>query len=224
MAEKTGEEGSESSATNSNTAGAGAGAGTPTAEEAAAAAAAAGKGTVVNDAGKGGEAGKLGPDGKPITTPQGAPEKYEPFTIPEGFVADEEANKTFMEEAKAANLTQAQAQKLVDMYGTLVAKHVKGAQDEFEKMKTEWAQETKKMLGANAEKELAMVAKGRDAFFDAEGLEILKDSGLGNHPAIVRAFIKIGKAIADDTVVDGGKGGGGEKSQAEILYPNQGHK
>lgn len=155
---------------------------------------------------------------------QAAPEKYEPFKMPEGFVADEVANKTFAEWAKTANLSQEAAQKAVDLYASMLTQQQKASQDSFEQMKKDWHDESVKMLGPNSKAEMAFISKGRDTFFDADAVQILKDSGLGNHPAIVRAFIKIGKAIADDTVVDGGKGGGGEKTAAEVLYPEQGKK
>ena len=121
------------------------------------------------------------------------------------------------------NATQEQAQKIVDIYAGLMTKQAKAAEENFVAAKAEWRESTMKMLGANADKELAFAAKGRDAFADKEAMEAITSSGFDNHPAIVRMFIKIGRAIADDTVVDGGKGGG-EKSPADILYPNQGKK
>ncbi len=197
-------------------AGADANAGNPTPKPADAG---ADEGSVIADAGSDKEKGKPEGDAKPKDEkPQGAPEKYEPFKIQDGLPVDEELLKQFSEQAKVANLTQDQAQKVVDYYGTLQ----KQQQDLFKQTTAEWKAQTLKSLGPTPEKELVHAAKGRDAFFTPEAVKILSDSGLGNHPEIVRAFIKIGKAIADDTVVDGGKGGGEGKTHAQILYPAQG--
>src|SRR6516164_9164013 len=48
--------------------------------------------------------------------PQGAPEKYEDFKTPEGFVLDQEAAGEFGALAKKGNLSQSFAQELVDFY------------------------------------------------------------------------------------------------------------
>lgn len=179
---------------------------------------AAGKGIISDGADKGnGADGKGKPDGT------GAPEKYEPFKLPEGFASDEKATAAFSEWAKKAGLTQENAQAAVDMYASLLKEQATAMQTEFTTMRQEWYDESMKMLGKDPKAEIAFVMKARDGFFDKDAVDILRDSGLDNHPAIVRAFVKIGRAIADDTVVDGGKGGG-EKSAAEVLYPNQGKK
>jgi hypothetical protein len=174
--------------------------------------------SIISSADAGKDKGKPDEDAKPKDAkPQGAPEKYEAFKMPEGMPADEEATKQFSEAAKAAGLSQEQAQKVVDFYGGMLQQQ----QGLFKQMAQEWRAETLKALGASPEKELVHAAKARDAFFTPEAVKILTDSGLANHPEIVKAFIKIGKAIADDTVISGGQGGG-EKTVAEMLYPNQG--
>lgn len=179
--------------------------------------------SIVGDAGqpKGGEdKGEPDASGKTKDAKTGAPEKYEPFKVPEGLTVDETMSKTFMDKAKAMNLTQAQAQELVDFQAQLVSKQFKESEETYKQMRSEWAEASKKMLGADPEKSLALVAKGRDAFATPELVKFLGESGLGDHPEVIRLFAKIGSAIAEDTVVDGGKGGG-TKTLAQILYPDQ---
>src|SRR5882762_10933205 len=49
--------------------------------------------------------------------PAGAPEKYEDFKLPDGYKMDETASKEVTAMFKELNLSQDQAQKLVDYYG-----------------------------------------------------------------------------------------------------------
>ncbi|MEI6907818.1 peptidase, partial [Klebsiella pneumoniae] len=46
--------------------------------------------------------------------------------------------------------------------------------------------------------------------------EYLNGTGLGNHPELVKAFIKVGKAMSEDGMVTGKEGG--QRSAAEVLY------
>lgn len=163
---------------------------------------------------------------------EGAPEKYESFKAPEGITLDAKAVEDFTVLAKELNLSQASAQKLVDFQ----ASQIKAAQESnlksFEEMQKEWATETRKSLGANADKELGFAAVARDKFLNAEitingekttATKILNASGLANHPAIIKSLISIGKAISEDKFVEGkgDKGSNEGKTAAQIIYPNQ---
>jgi len=48
----------------------------------------------------------------------------------------------------------------------------------------------------------------------------LDQTGMGNHPELVRTFAQIGKAISEDKIHMGNQSHG-ERSAADILYPNQ---
>ncbi|MCV6576006.1 MAG: hypothetical protein OIF58_09750, partial [Cohaesibacter sp.] len=61
-----------------------------------------------------------------------------------------------------------------------------------------------------------------ETFIDEFGTRALRDylvsSGGGNHPEIIRAFARAGKALAEDN--PGGKASTGTPDTASILYPN----
>lgn len=168
------------------------------------------------------ESDKPAPD---AAKPAGAPEKYETFKVPEGVTLNAPLLDKFGALAKEDGLSQVQAQRYVDLQTTAI----KEAQDvqakDFATMQKEWADTTRKELGAHADKELAFAATARDKFLTEGARTILNDSGLSNHPEIIKSLISIGKAISEDGFVPGGpatdKAG---KSQAEILYPDQGKK
>ena len=69
----------------------------------------------------------------------------------------------------------------------------------------------------------AIAAKAIDKFCGPEVRQILEQSGLGNHPALVRAFVRIGKTISEDSISGAAAGGKGEPSKEEVLdtlYPS----
>ena len=72
-----------------------------------------------------------------------APETYQPFTLPEGIKADPEQMQAASTLFRELNLTQEQAQKLVDLH----AKHWLGAVDSYEqelnRRVAEWGEQTK---------------------------------------------------------------------------------
>jgi hypothetical protein len=162
--------------------------------------------------------------------PTGAPEKYESFTVPEGITLEPKAVEGFTALAKELNLPQAAAQKLVDFQTTGIKAAREQNLTDFKDMQKQWADDTRKALGANADKELGFAANARDQFApkNSELSKVLNDSGLANHPEVVKMFIAIGKAISEDKFTEGkdtGKGDGtgdaSGKTLAQRVYPNQ---
>jgi hypothetical protein len=132
-------------------------------------------------------------DNSPTPNP-GAPENYE-FQVPEGYEKlDEKIVEAFVPIAKELNLSQEAAQRLVNLQAEL-----KNQEANAQKAITDgWLEATKLELGSNAEQSLASMNKVRIRLADPEFNEILEATKLGNHPAVVRTFIKLGKMISED--------------------------
>lgn len=155
---------------------------------------------------------------------QGAPEKYADFSLPEGLAIDAERTAEFSTVAKELNLTQDQAQKLVDLQSKMALESQSKALLDYEKTVNEWAAESKKVLGHDYKEKLALSAKAIDSLLppeDAKELrEFFKLSGLGNHPQLNKLFYSLGKSMSEDSFVTSGASGG-EKTAAEIMYGNK---
>ena len=152
----------------------------------------------------------------------GAPEKYE-FQAPEGMELDEAGLSAFSEFAKDANLSQDAAQALLSKMAPAMAQRQAQA---IEQVRAEWTETSKadtEFGGAKLSENLAVAKKALDAFGTPELRTLLNESGLGNHPEIIRAFYRAGKAISEDSFVPGGKApkGDGSRDIAKTLYPNQ---
>lgn len=160
------------------------------------------------------------PDGKETPAP-GAPEKYE-LKRPEGGPITDEDLKRFEGTARALNLSQQQAQDLLDR---LDADAVARTEAQSAAYLTELKAD-KDLGGDKFTTTTALAKKGLDAaLHDSPAAErelihaFLAESGLANHKALVRMFARIGHMVSEDTLVGGGKAGGAaEVSAADRLY------
>lgn len=155
--------------------------------------------------------------------PEGAPEKYE-FKPAEGQELDTAALEQFEPIARELNLTNEQAQKMVDLYGTKIMPMVQKQQAEaWQKTTEQWAADVKadkEIGGDKLTANLSAAQRALEQFGDPELKEYLDSTGLGNHPALVKAFIKVGKAMSEDKVVTGGHESGGS-DLISAFYPKK---
>lgn len=159
-------------------------------------------------------------EGEQAKKPEGAPEKYE-FTAPEGHTFDGEVIGKFSEVAKELNLPQGDAQKILDQ----VAPVIQARQTEaLQAVRAEWQGMTKadkEFGGDKLDENLAVAKKAMETFGTPELRTLLNDSGLGDHPEIIRAFFRAGKQLSEDNkFVGGAQGESTPKSAAQRMYPN----
>lgn len=148
------------------------------------------------------------------------PDKYE-FKVPEGMTLDTTLVDKVSPLFKELKLSQADAQKLADIYIEQQKAMVDVQSAAFQKFLKDSKDETIKALGANYKADLAYVAKVRDRFLSQETREMLDASGLSNNKALILDLIKIGKLISEDKLVSGRPAGAAaERSRAEIMYPS----
>lgn len=151
--------------------------------------------------------------------PAGAPEKYETFTPPEGGQLDDAVMAQFSDVARELNLPQDKAQLLIDKVAPVIAQR---QAEQIETMRTTWAEASTadtEFGGAKLEESKAHAAKAMTAFASPELKTLLNDTGLGNHPELVRFMVRAGKAISEDKVVTGGVPAS-IRTAAEVLYPS----
>jgi hypothetical protein len=157
--------------------------------------------------------------------PEGAPEKYEDFKLPEGVRADETALAGFKTVAKELNLTQEQAQKLVTLQAETVAKAQAQAQSDWKKIEDGWiasAKADKEIGGADFDKNVGLANRAIQTFAGentAKFVEALKGTGLGNHPEMIRFLVNVAKGTGEDKLV-GGEAKQAQGFDAKSLYKN----
>jgi hypothetical protein len=153
-----------------------------------------------------------------------APEAYE-FKAPEGRVFDSEVMASYSQVAKELNLSQESAQRLLDAVGPKMAERQMAM---IEATRNGWADNSKsdrEFGGEKLSENLGVAKKALDAFGTAELRTLLNETGLGNHPELIRFMFRAGKAISEDRMVTGAatQAKAGPRSfadLAEALYSN----
>lgn len=145
------------------------------------------------------------------------PEKYE-FSMPEGVELDAAAADEFTSIAKDLKLSQADAQKVADVGAKMAQrqaeKHQATVQSWVEAVKSD-----KDIGGDKLNENMAVARKAIETYGSPELKDVLNATGLGNHPAFVKAFYAIGKTLQSDTIVRGGTTTG-DVDPAKKLFPN----
>ena len=149
------------------------------------------------------------------------PEKYE-IKVPEGMKLDQATLDKVQPLFKELKLTQAAAQKIADFYAAQVIQIQQEQATAFKAFVANSKVETIKALGTNYKQELAYAAKVRDRFLSPETVETLDAVGLANDLHLIQDLIKLGKLISEDKLIEGKREvPSGEKSAAQVMYPDQ---
>jgi hypothetical protein len=127
--------------------------------------------------------------------------------------------------AKELGLKSEGAQKLVDLYQRSQTLFGERVQQAAKQQNEAWVAELKgdkEIGGANYEASHALAQKTIQRFGGDALVKYLGDLGVASHPELVRAFVRIGKAISEDTI-----GGGtaqvaatSEEDLAKRWFPN----
>lgn len=146
--------------------------------------------------------------------------KYE-LKQPNESLLDDGALTRIAEYAKKRGLTNEQAQELVEFENQALQKF---HQDQVEQLKTKSEQWKATLLqdkefGGEAFKANAEIAKRAvQKFATPEFIKTLDETGLGNHPELVKMFYRIGKAMANDSFVKPSAQAATKKDIASVLY------
>lgn len=135
------------------------------------------------------------------------PESYAFANLPEGYEINEQQLSELTPLFKDLGLTQEQADKLIayDAQRALAARDgsEQAAIDQRNAQVGEWEQSLrgdKDFGGANFDANVAIAQKALAEFGSPELSTMLKESGLGSHPEVVRFFHRVGKELAEGSL------------------------
>ncbi len=159
----------------------------------------------------------------PAEQPAAAPESYADFKLPDG-VALGALDGDIKAMAKDLGLTQDNAQRVVDTAAKLVQQSMAQQAEQVQAIHKQWAESVRtdsEIGGANLDANLARAKAAMEATATPHLKFLLDTTGLGNHPEVIRHFLKISPAfLPDSSVMPGNKAPGGGKSAAQVLYDN----
>lgn len=140
------------------------------------------------------------------SAPQGAPERYD-FKAPQGAEVDAQVLTAFSEVARDLNLSQEAAQKVLDKVTPVMAeRRAEALKAQLDQARNTWVSASKadkEFGGSGLNENLSTAKKALDAFGSTELRAFLEDSGLGDHPEMIRLLYRAGRAISSDRYVGG---------------------
>lgn len=164
---------------------------------------------------------------KPLMTPDGgeeaekdpgAPEKYEPFKLPEGFALEEEEFEKVSSMLKGMNLSQSHAQELVDYFTRRMTDEKAAGLNALAARRKEWRAAIRQR--PDFANERGLVQRGmRAVLTDKDEKELFEDSWMSDHPALWKVFAKIGRLVGEDSLPQG-KGKRAEQNINLLRFPN----
>jgi hypothetical protein len=148
----------------------------------------------------------------------------------DGLEVDNKLVDGFKAVAKELKLDSAGAQKIADVYATIAQEHAKAADEAKAAQQAQWreaAKSDKAFGGKDFEANIKAASLAVQKYGGPELVQLLNETGYGDHPAVIRAFAAIAKASAEDSSAGAGAGSNGQaapKSLATLLYPPQAAK
>lgn len=156
---------------------------------------------------------------------------YEGITAPEGFEGIDadalSAATPLMREfgvpdEKAQDFISKAAPIIQGMVERQLAASTEAQTEARTQMEKGWVEQMRadpEYGGANFDKSVTLAAKAMDKFFPADFRQLLDESRLGQHPAMLRGLAAMGKMIADDDVIV--PGSTEPKGKAHPLYGSE---
>lgn len=144
--------------------------------------------------------------------PQGAPESYGDFKLPEGFTLEGYNLDGVKDLFKESNLTQEQAQKLIDMHCDILQKQAAAQREQVMTQIKTWKHDIKSHKDFDVELSYATQAMKRFVKTPEERA-LFDDPVFSNHPAVWSLLVGIGKALTEDHI---GRGGGSASTSARM--------
>ncbi|AGA72646.1 MULTISPECIES: hypothetical protein [Pseudomonas] len=148
------------------------------------------------------------------------PDAYTFKDLPEGYAMSDQQLAEVSPLFKELGLTQEQADKLVafDAKRTLAAEQA--GLEQRQGLVTGWEKSLREDAafgGANFDANVGVAQKALAQFGTPELSTMLKESGLGSHPEVVRLFHRIGQQLAEGQL-HSGSGNNTRKSNEEVFY------
>jgi len=147
---------------------------------------------------------------------------YDAFSFPDGVHVNETHLSTFREVARELELTQEQAQKLVDLQTKMGMDAVEAQTMQWEQTCSEWRGELladPEIGGRKFDGALRTAMLAATHYGDPELVNVLKTNPMyGNNPSLVRFLHRVGKTLTSGQAAIGGQPSSSKRDAAEVLY------
>jgi len=130
--------------------------------------------------------------------------KLPEVSLPEGTEKNPELDKAFIAKSHELGLLPGQLEGIYKWYAEEISNaHGQGVQARDDSLKT--AETTLRKEWGNAyEQNITVANKTVQQFGGNEAMAVFEETGLGNHPVIIKLFSKIGKSMSEDGIIGEG--------------------
>jgi len=141
--------------------------------------------------------------------------------LPKDSALDSVALEEISQYAKEKGYTQEQAQELVNRENDAVLDYQQRQNEALAAKKKEWYDQVisdKEIGGESFNQNIEYAHRVLQKYMPKEIIEFLDKSGLGNHPELVKGFVRIGKAMQPDKLLKGLTAASSSVSLEEKFY------
>ena len=124
----------------------------------------------------------------------------------------------FKQLTQQLGLNQEQVEQLLAFETACAAHQTQLRQEDKQKQAVSWARQTRAIYGAGLEEEITFALRAANTFGGPELRALLEETGLGNHPVVIRTLSGIGRTISEDACPGGTPAAPQDKTFAQALY------
>jgi hypothetical protein len=148
---------------------------------------------------------------------------------PEGYDFGEDGGKLdfYRNATHQLGLTQDQAANMLQLYAAVEEEQTKASDKQNADFAVESQINLKREWGTNYDSNIDMAQRAFAQFASPEFSKLMDETGLGNHPELLKAFSKVGQMLGDDQLIVGSGIGGQQRSpqqakeEIESLYQDK---
>ena len=130
----------------------------------------------------------------------GRPETHEHYDMSDYAP---ETTENFRQLAHEIGLNNNQANALFNAYIDSIAGQEESESEAFDQFEVENTQALQKEWGGDFDKNVELARRAFMNFATPEAVEIMEQTGLGNHPEILKVFSRVGELLQEDSVLPG---------------------
>jgi len=136
----------------------------------------------------------------------GRPEKADGYDFDLGDGEQSPDVADFKNVAHQLGLTNDQAKTMLGIYNQISENDLAEEQEQFEQMNVEYLQNIQKEWGDDFNKNSELARRAFQNFASEELMDVMKETGLSNHPEVLKTFARIGQVLSEDNILPGTRG------------------
>lgn len=158
------------------------------------------------------------PQDQPINQTPAPTDPYAQLALPEDVEFDPAQLASFKKLAGELQLSDEQVQKIIDFEAATAKAQTEQAGADKRRIIAQWAEQTKAQYGTALDGEIALALRAANHFGGPQLRALLEETGLGNHPVIIRTLGGVGRMLSEDESAGGVAAAVQDKTFAEALY------